>query len=268
MRNRIQIFLFILLFAWLGGTVGFAQSLGDTKGENVTVEEQIPEFAQKLILAYPEQHLKYQNHSIVFPDGTAILFDDGLDKSFEKRLNDPDLEDMFWLPYQTENPPQYLEDPGRIRSEALFKKMYGSRSADVQKTLVSVSWFGQKLKFTRVNGAAEQLQKVADEISQNHPELASYMVSSGTFYWRKVRHSDRMSAHSYGIAIDIAVKQSDYWKWASPKATELTQVPYKNRIPLEIVEAFEKHGFVWGGRWYHFDTMHFEYRPEIVMTSK
>ena len=27
---------------------------------------------------------------------------------------------------------------------------------------------------------------------------------------------------------------------------------------------FEKHGFIWGGRWYHYDTMHFEYRPELV----
>ena len=26
---------------------------------------------------------------------------------------------------------------------------------------------------------------------------------------------------------------------------------------------FEKYGFVWGGRWYHYDTMHFEYRPEL-----
>jgi peptidoglycan L-alanyl-D-glutamate endopeptidase CwlK len=33
----------------------------------------------------------------------------------------------------------------------------------------------------------------------------------------------------------------------------------------EIVRIFEKHGFVWGGKWYHYDTMHFEYRPEIVL---
>ncbi|MFY4861157.1 M15 family metallopeptidase, partial [Aliarcobacter butzleri] len=40
---------------------------------------------------------------------------------------------------------------------------------------------------------------------------------------------------------------------------------YKNKIPLEIVEIFEKYGFIWGGRWYHFDTMHFEYRPELLV---
>jgi D-alanyl-D-alanine carboxypeptidase len=30
------------------------------------------------------------------------------------------------------------------------------------------------------------------------------------------------------------------------------------------VRIFEKQGFVWGGYWYHFDTMHFEYRPELL----
>ena len=29
----------------------------------------------------------------------------------------------------------------------------------------------------------------------------------------------------------------------------------------------EKHGFIWGGRWYHYDTMHFEYRPELLVPA-
>ena len=37
-----------------------------------------------------------------------------------------------------------------------------------------------------------------------------------------------------------------------------------NRIPPDIVAAFERHGFIWGGRWMHFDTMHFEFRPELL----
>ncbi|WP_228384801.1 M15 family metallopeptidase [Campylobacter pinnipediorum] len=30
------------------------------------------------------------------------------------------------------------------------------------------------------------------------------------------------------------------------------------------MDIFEKNGFIWGGRWKHFDTMHFEYRPEFL----
>ncbi len=40
--------------------------------------------------------------------------------------------------------------------------------------------------------------------------------------------------------------------------------PFRNRIPLGIVTICEKHGFIWGGTWYHGDTMHFEYRPELL----
>jgi hypothetical protein len=25
---------------------------------------------------------------------------------------------------------------------------------------------------------------------------------------------------------------------------------------------------VWGGKWWHFDTMHFEYRPELIAFAK
>ncbi len=40
---------------------------------------------------------------------------------------------------------------------------------------------------------------------------------------------------------------------------------WRNAIPLEIVAAFERRGFIWGGRWAHYDTMHFEYRPELLL---
>lgn len=38
----------------------------------------------------------------------------------------------------------------------------------------------------------------------------------------------------------------------------------KSNSPQALIDIFEKHGFIWGGRWYHYDTMHFEYRSEII----
>jgi hypothetical protein len=75
-----------------------------------------------------------------------------------------------------------------------------------------------------------------------------------------------MSMHSFGMTIDINVSYSNYWRWSVRDKSEdsPTLIPYKNRIPVEIVEIFEKHGFIWGGKWYHYDTMHFEYRPELL----
>ena len=43
---------------------------------------------------------------------------------------------------------------------------------------------------------------------------------------------------------------------------------YHNTFNMKVVEIFERHGFIWGGRWYHFDTMHFEYRPEMFTTPE
>jgi hypothetical protein len=66
--------------------------------------------------------------------------------------------------------------------------------------------------------------------------------------------------HAYGAAIDLNTNYADYWRWS----TDTRSPTWKNRIPVEIVRVFERHGFIWGGHWYHFDTMHFEYRPELL----
>ncbi|HNY22827.1 MAG TPA: M15 family metallopeptidase, partial [Treponemataceae bacterium] len=38
--------------------------------------------------------------------------------------------------------------------------------------------------------------------------------------------------------------------------------------PAAVVEAFEREGFVWGGKWLLWDNMHFEYRPELLVLQK
>lgn len=221
-----------------------------------------------LIEAYPDFIVKIENNTVYFKDGSTLPYDDKKVKDFNTLLDEGDIEDMFFVPYDSSvTPPPYLSDPGRSRSEQLYKKMYGSSSSAVQRNLVSVPWFGKNVKFTKVNGAAEALKAVQAEIAK-YPDLKKYIESSGTFYWRPVRGAKRLSAHSYGIAFDIAVKHSDYWLWNSKSKNELDMVPYKNKFPKKIVEIFEKHGFIWGGNWYHYDTMHFEYRPELLKYAK
>ena len=223
---------------------------------------------QRLKAAYPQKIKDIKDNTIFFTDGTTMVYDDGKKKDFVTMLDESDPEDMFFEEYDTSSTtPEYLHDVGRSRSEELFKKLYGNTKEAVGKQLVTVDWFGQKLKFSSSNNAAEQLKKVQKELAQ-HPEFKKYMKSAGTFYWRPVRGAKRLSAHSYGIAIDIGVDNSDYWLWRNKGASETQKISYKNRMPLGIVEIFEKYGFVWGGRWYHYDTMHFEYRPELNPPKK
>lgn len=229
----------------------------------VEVKDTIPFGAQRLLDAYPDAIREYRDNKLIFADGSELVFDDGREKDFVTMLDNSDPQDMFFTGYDTlSDKPGYLNDCGRSRCEALFKKLYGSSAAAVQKQMVPVQWFGQTIRFSGSHGAAKALEKVRDELSQK-PELRKYLTGASTFYWRPVRGAKRLSAHSYGMAVDINTSHSDYWLWKNPKAGETAKIAYVNRIPLEVVKVFEKHGFVWGGRWYHFDTMHFEYRPEL-----
>lgn len=232
----------------------------------------VPRGAAILLRCYPDHIKDYRDGKLVMADGSTIVYDDGRDKSFVEKLDDADPEDMFAFTYDLNSwTPQYQQDAGRSRCEQLFKKMYGASAAAVQRNLVTVKWFGQNVQFTRVNGAADSLRAVAAELAR-HPALKKHLHSSGSFYWRKVRGAKRQSAHSYGMTIDIGVAGGggggDYWQWRNPGKGENARITYFNHMPHEVVEIFERHGFIWGGRWYHYDTMHFEFRPEILMNEQ
>ncbi len=243
--------------------VGYAQTNAGMTQDGVRY---LPPGVERLMKAYPNFVKGYENGKVRFSDGSEMVYDDSRQKSYVERMDAADLEDMFYLSYDTSVwKPSYLYDPGRVRCEAFFRKMYGNSSNEVQSHLVRVDWFGQKIPFTNVNGAADSLRAVASDLAKLAESYKKYLSGSSSFYWRKVRGADRLSAHSYGIAIDINVKFSDFWLWSNPGKKEQDQIIYKNRIPREIVEIFERHGFISGARWYHYDTMHFEFRPELLV---
>jgi hypothetical protein len=86
--------------------------------------------------------------------------------------------------------------------------------------------------------------------------------------WRKVKGTNRLSLHSFVIAIDLNITKSSSWEWDC-KCTDEHRIlaPHTSKIPQIIIDTFEKYGFIWGGKWYHYDTMHFEYRPELGYLS-
>ncbi len=137
------------------------------------------------------------------------------------------------------------------------------------RNCVAVEFCGKSVKFNSHCGAADALRAVSADLTPllaQKPELRSYVDKlAGTFNWRKVAGTDELSNHSFATAIDLNVKKAAYWRWLSP--TQLETFSRKN-WPTEIIETFERHGFIWGGKWWHFDTMHFEYRPEIIAYAK
>ena len=204
-------------------------------------------------------------------NGERCLYDDKKNKTFEEKLNAPDIEDTLSLIYPMTNPMDKItlnHDPGRFRSISLLKAVYGKTKKEVGANLIPVNFCGNTVLFNKHNGASEALQKVSDELSaliKTQPHLKKYVEKlGGTFNWRTIAGTEILSAHSFGIAIDLNTKVSAYWRESSS-----AKIPYFSRLnyPIEIIKIFEAHGFIWGGKWYHYDTMHFEYRPELLQKS-
>lgn len=229
-----------------------------------------------LIKAYPDFLDHIEDNELVWKDGARMRIDDGKGrKPLDRMLDEPDIKDMFLMTYPAGEKglePEVNFDPGRVRYWPLFEKMYGDcHAADFMTKAGDVVWlpskYGKHIKFTKINGAAAALQKVSDELDSLPDRFIEYLKPlQGTYNCRSIAGTSRQSPHGLGIAIDIAKVHSNYWLWSKPNA--VGHIPYKNEIPWEIIRIFEQHGFIWGGKWYHYDTMHFEYRPEIIETAK
>ncbi|MCC9070058.1 M15 family metallopeptidase [Flavobacterium sp. F-65] len=232
--------------------------------------QEIPLNVQKLIKAYPNQIVGYKDNKVIFSDKSNLIYDDFKNKTNQELLENPDIEDQFKFVYNKTNMNLIpKEDPGRIRNEAFFKKIYGNSKSEVESKMTEIIWcpklVNQKIKVTSVNGIDKIVKKLSAELD-NHPEFKKYINAiGGTFSWRKISGTNRLSMHSYGMTIDINVQNSNYWQWDCKCKNEEATLSYRNQIPLKLVSIFEKYGFIWGGNWKHYDTMHFEYRPELFL---
>ena len=232
-----------------------------------------------LAKAYPDHLISPTDHkSLQSRHGQSYPFNPQQTyKNYEDELDYADLYSQLRVPYPTgllQTAPDHHADPGRLRHQPLFLDMYGDSASAVASNLVQVYWAPCRceIQFSKINGAASALQAVGDEIEK--AGLGRYVAQPlGTFNWRKIAGTQRLSMHAFGIAIDFKLPRSlgRYWRW------ELGRLNHANRqnwYPQEIlqdealnhvVNIFESKGFVWGGKWWHYDSIHFEYRPELSL---
>ena len=206
---------------------------------------------------------------LIMKNRVKILYDDGLAKSFDEKLQRPDVKDMLaqlYRPGRSQEPFRPDYDPGRFRVAAFLKVVYGASASAVNCNLVRVPFCGATVWFNGQNGAATALAGVGRELAAlvaQRPQLRQYLFPlGGTFNWRDIAGTSRLSPHSWGTAIDLNPRFGAYWRGSKANGPEVEAM--RNNYPQEIVAIFEKHGFIWGGKWSHFDLMHFEYRPELL----
>ena len=82
--------------------------------------------------------------------------------------------------------------------------------------------------------------------SQVAIEDAGLSLFGGSYTYRRIEGSHRLSTHAWGAAIDLDPEHNAMGsrKWSMPK---------------DVVNIFEAQGWTWGGRWKHRpDPMHFQ----------
>jgi len=148
----------------------------------------------------------------------------------------------------------------------------GSRN-EVSERIKPVTFLGYSVPMH--SDLAEILSKVEQrilEIAKTDPDVKTWIANIGEMHgwnWRNIAGSASRSNHSYGIAIDILPKalngKATYWQWTA----NWWSIPYEGRYhpPEPVIKTFESYGFIWGGKWTYYDTMHFEFRPEIFLLS-
>lgn len=164
-----------------------------------------------------------------------------------------------WLPR-----PNYFFD-------ALYRAHNRSEADERVKTILFLG-YPVTVHYSILENLALVEQRIF-EIARTDPQTKSWIDSINnleSWGWRDVAGTQARSFHSYGVAIDILPRspgsRAMYWQWAGP---EWWNIPYERRYhpPVSVIKAFESYGFFWGGYWLFFDTMHFEYRPEIFILN-
>ena len=165
-----------------------------------------------------------------------------------------------------------------ISQRFFFEALWNiSNRDDAVKQMAEMEFLGQTVKVhSGISNVLRLVEGVILNESKTSPSVRQWIDSLGTvqgWNWRNVANSGSRSFHSYGIAIDILPKNlgglETYWLWASRNNPQWRDIPYSRRYhpPDEVIKAFESFGFIWGGKWPNFDTMHFEYHPEVFIFS-
>ncbi len=169
--------------------------------------QQLPDFSfEALISAYPDFNFERAQGNLLFPDGTAIPFSDGLAKNRASFLESPDTFDMFFYRYPSRSYKNsgafnfpgatitlpatipFPVDPGRIRNENFFLRMYGSTEKIVRNRLAPVKFIpsakGPTLWVTTVNGVNKAFKAVSDELDK----IPKFRAFECAFLWRSHRY--------------------------------------------------------------------------------
>ena len=209
---------------------------------------------------------------IVMKDNKSLLWGEKNKQSYQYKILYPTVYDMVSQQYpqgrDIDYQPVFNDDPGLFRNPKFLESVYGDTGLKVKANLVQVPWLPETLLqkpayllFNYQNGAAAALQRVSEALDSLPREYKKYIDKGVVTFQQHHFTTENDLPKVLGIAIEINPQYRNSWKLDHQ---DINNIKFKNQIPKEIVDIFEKNGFIWGGRWYHYDTTYFEYRPEFL----
>lgn len=209
--------------------------------------------------------------------GAPIHFRDGrmLDGRRSDRAEqcDPIFYEYPLGPLTEPPPPPADERPTYCQDVA--ETLWGRSETEIRRHGRSVRFLDHRMFVNTV--VVEPLAAVEQDLlhaAAGDREVAAWIDQLSitySFISRDIAGSDTQSQHGFGLAVDFVPRSYDgravYWRWSRVLDRQgWFRIPLEERWspPASVVETFERHGFVWGGKWARFDAMHFEYRPEIL----
>lgn len=211
----------------------------------------------------------------------------------EDRLADKDKYDplLYEYPFEIPDPANYTDEEVQkiltdtsteVRTASygtgtfFFDFIYDTRTRGAaDKHIIKATFLGKSLNIHEkiripLMAVEGEIKRLANSDSEVSAWVNSLERCDG-FNWREIADSGNRSAHALGIAVDILPKgwgqKNLYWQWRRDIAGDAwirTSLSRRWLIPDKVVEIFEKHGFVYGGKWEMWDNMHVEYKPELL----
>ncbi|WP_319478693.1 M15 family metallopeptidase [Marispirochaeta aestuarii] len=189
-------------------------------------------------------------------------------------LGEPDPQEAARLRARVssreENPPR--------RHPGFFNALWRIYDRDTSWARMKTTFFlGHRIELHReLLEDLAAVEETIQEVMKTDADLRRFVAGLSGFdayNWRIIAGTASMSFHAYGAAVDLLPGDyrglQAYWRWAARYYPDWFTLPYEQRFmpPDSFVRAFEEQGFIWGGKWFYFDTIHFEYRPELLILN-
>ena len=235
------------------------------------------------VLAYGPliDSVTYHAHDVVFHLGrTPIHFQDGrllaADRLDRRSECDPifyrySLEPLTVPPPAPDELPTYCTD--------VLESLWGRTEGQIREHGRAVRFLDHRMFVNhRLVGPLAAVERDILKAASHDSAVAAWIDEldvTYSFMNREIAGSPTRSHHAWGLAIDlvpISYEGRDaYWRWSRVlEGGDWDRIPMEQRWspPQRVVAVFERHGFVWGGKWPLFDMIHFEYRPEILLYNR